>query len=228
MGRPGGAVSLAVGMAKIFSALPGMAGLMAYWYQFALLFEALFILTTIDAGTRVARYLVQEMGGTFYPSLKELTWRPGVIGASLAVVGSWGYLLATGTVSTIWPMFGVANQLLGMLALCVGTTVLIKMEKPQYLWVTAAPMVFVGIITLSASYELLLFFLGKARAAVAGEGMRYYLDAALVGLVVVLALIALVDSMVKWYGFLIQKKPLTTSEGAPRDSGIKIPAGPCC
>src|SRR5438132_4978400 len=120
MGRPGGALSLAVGMASIFSALPGMTGLMAYWYQFALLFEALFILTTIDAGTRVARYLVQELGGTVYPSLKELNWRPGVIGASLAVVGSWGYLLATGTVSTIWPMFGVANQLLGMLALCVG------------------------------------------------------------------------------------------------------------
>src|SRR5207237_8322879 len=88
MGRPGGALSFAVGMSKIFSGLPGMAGLMAYWYQFALLFEALFILTTIDAGTRVARYLVQEMGGTLYPSLKELTWRPGVIGASLAVVGS--------------------------------------------------------------------------------------------------------------------------------------------
>ena len=228
MGRPGGAVSLAVGMAKIFSALPGMAGLMAYWYQFALLFEALFILTTIDAGTRVARYLVQEMGGTLYPSLKELTWRPGVIGASLAVVGSWGYLLATGTVSTIWPMFGVANQLLGMLALCVGTTVLIKMDKAQYVWVTAVPMVFVGTITLTASYELVLFFVGKAKAAGAGEGMPYYLDAALIGLVVVLALVALVDSIVKWYGFLIQKKPVTTSEAVPRDGGIKIPAGPCC
>jgi len=228
MGRPGGAVSLAVGMAKIFSALPGMAGLMAYWYQFALLFEALFILTTIDAGTRVARYLVQEMGGTLYPSLKELTWRPGVIGASLAVVGSWGYLLATGTVSTIWPMFGVANQLLGMLALCVGTTVLIKMDKAQYVWVTAVPMVFVGTITLTASYELVLFFVGKAKAAGAGEGMPYYLDAALIGLVVVLALVALVDSIVKWYGFLIQKKPVTTSEAVPRDGGIKMPAGPCC
>ncbi len=228
IGRPGGAVSLAVGMAKIFSALPGMAGLMAYWYQFALLFEALFILTTIDAGTRVARYLVQEMGGTFYPSLKELNWRPGVIGASLAVVGSWGYLLATGTVSTIWPMFGVANQLLGMLALCVGTTVLIKMDKSQYVWVTAVPMVFVGTITLSASYELVLFFVGKAKAAGVGEGFSYYLDAALVGIVVVLAVVALVDSIVKWYGFLIQKKPVTTSEAVPRDGGIKIPAGPCC
>ena len=228
MGRPGGAVSLAVGMAKIFSALPGMAGLMAYWYQFALLFEALFILTTIDAGTRVARYLVQELGGTLYPSLKELNWRPGSIGASLAVVGSWGYLLATGTVSTIWPMFGVANQLLGMLALCVGTTVLIKMDKAQYVWVTAVPMVFVGTVTLTASYELVLFFVDKAKAAGAGEGMPYYLDAALIGLVVVLALVALVDSIVKWYGFLIQKKPVTTSEAVPRDGGIKIPAGPCC
>src|SRR5438552_2719323 len=227
MGRQGGAVSLAVGMAKIFSALPGMAGLMAYWYEFAPLFEALVILTTIDAGTRVARYLVQELGGTLYPSLKELSWRPGSIGASLAVVGSWGYLLATGTVSTIWPMFGVANQLLGMLALCVGTTVLIKMEKAQYVWVTAAPMVFVGTITLTASYELVLFFVGKAKAAGAGEEMRYYLDAALVVIVVVLAVVALVDSIVKWYGFLIQKKPVTTSEAVP-DAGINIPAGPCC
>ncbi|MEK6548631.1 MAG: carbon starvation CstA family protein, partial [Nitrospirota bacterium] len=133
MGRPGGAVSLAVGMASIFSALPGMAGLMAYWYQFALLFEAMFILTTIDAGTRVARYLVQELGGLVCAPLRTITWMPGSIGASLLVVGGWGYLLSTGTVSTIWPMFGAANQLLGMLALCVGTTVLIKMGKARYL-----------------------------------------------------------------------------------------------
>src|SRR5438552_1404758 len=103
MGRTGGAVSLAVGMASIFSALPGMTGLMAYWYQFALLFEALFILTTIDAGTRVARYLIQELGGTVYVPLRTVNWVPGGIGASLLVVGSWGYLLATGSVSTIWP-----------------------------------------------------------------------------------------------------------------------------
>src|SRR6266581_5502249 len=162
MGRPGGAVSLAVGMASIFSALPGLTGLMAYWYQFALLFEALFILTTIDAGTRVARYLVQELGGTVYAPLRTVNWMPGGIGASLLVVGSWGYLLATGSVSTIWPMFGAANQLLGMLALCVGTTVLIKMDKAQYLWVTAVPMVFVGVITLSGSYELFALFVTKA------------------------------------------------------------------
>ena len=227
MGRPGGAVSLAVGMASIFSALPGMTGLMAYWYQFALLFEALFILTTIDAGTRVARYLVQELGGTVYAPLRTVNWTPGVIGASLLVVGGWGYLLATGSVSTIWPMFGAANQLLGMLALCVGTTVLIKMGKARHLWVTAVPMVFVGVITLSASYELLVMFVRQAQAAVGGDAIAFYLDAALVGIVAALAVVALADSVAKWYGFVIQKKPYTTSE-APTEGGINIPAGPCC
>ena len=228
MGRPGGAVSLAVGMASIFSALPGMAGLMAYWYQFALLFEALFILTTIDAGTRVARYLVQELGGTLYAPLRTLNWMPGTIGASLLVVGGWGYLLATGTVSTIWPMFGAANQLLGMLALCVGTTVLIKMGKARYLWVTAVPMVFVGIITLSASYELFVLFMRKAGTAAGGEAVSFYLDAALVSVVAVLAVIVLADSLAKWYGFVVRKKPYTSSEVMADEGGIKIPAGPCC
>jgi carbon starvation protein len=227
MGRPGGAVSLAVGMASIFSALPGMAGLMAYWYQFALLFEALFILTTIDAGTRVARYLMQEMAARVYPPCRELNWLPGVLGASLVVVGSWGYLLATGTVGTIWPMFGAANQLLGMLALCVGTTVLIKMGKARYLWVTAVPMVFVGIITLSGAYELFGLFLQKADGAAAKDAVAFYLDAILVGFVAILAIIVLGDSIAQWYGFLVRKKPFTTSE-VTDDGGLKIPAGPCC
>ena len=228
MGRPGGAVSLAVGMASIFSALPGMTGLMAYWYQFALLFEALFILTTIDAGTRVARYLVQDLGGTVYAPLRTVNWMPGGIGASLLVVGSWGYLLATGSVSTIWPMFGAANQLLGMLALCVGTTVLIKMDKAPYLWVTAVPMVFVGVITLSGSYELFVLFMTKAAAAAIREAAVFYLDAALVGIVAALAVVILVDSVSKWYGLVIQKKPFTTSEVTGGESGVKMPAGPCC
>src|SRR5713226_4350602 len=228
MGRPGGAVSLAVGMASIFSALPGMTGLMAYWYQFALLFEALFILTTIDAGTRVARYLIQELGGTVYAPLRTINWMPGGIGASLLVVGAWGSLLATGSVSTIWPMFGAANQLLGMLALCVGTTVLIKMDKARYLWVTAVPMVFVGVITLSASYEMLLLFVTKAGAAFAGEAVVFYLDAALVGIVAALAVVILADSVAKWYGYVIRKQPYTTSEVPSGEDGIEIPAGPCC
>jgi carbon starvation protein len=100
-GRPGGAVSLAVGMASIFSALPGMAGLMAYWYQFALVFEALFILTTIDTGTRVGRYLIQEMGGRFYPPLRRINWWPGVVVSSGLIVGAWGYLIGTGSISTL-------------------------------------------------------------------------------------------------------------------------------
>jgi len=228
MGRPGGAVSLAVGMASIFSALPGMTGLMAYWYQFALLFEALFILTTIDAGTRVARYLVQELGGAFYAPLRTINWLPGAIGASLLVVGGWGYLLATGSVSTIWPMFGAANQLLGMLALCVGTTVLIKMGRARCLWVTAIPMAFVGAITLSGSYELLVLFARKAGDVTGGEAVTYYLDAALVCVVALLAIVVLVDSMAKWYGFLVQKKPYTSSEVMAERAGINIPAGPCC
>ena len=228
MGRPGGAVSLAVGMAAIFSALPRMQNLMAYWYQFALLFEALFILTTIDAGTRVARYLMQAIGGGVYPPLRRINWIPGVIGASLAVVGSWSYLLATGTISTIWPMFGAANQLLGMLALCVGTTLLIKMGKARYLWVTAIPMAFVGVITLSGSYELFLLFVQKAGESAGKEAIPFYLDAALVGLVALLAVVVLADSGAKWYGYLIQKKPFTTSEVRVDQVGMNIPAGPCC
>src|SRR2546426_5330808 len=228
MGRPGGAVSLAVGMASIFSALPGMTGLMSYWYQFALLFEALFILTTIDAGTRVARYLIQELGGTVYAPLRTINWMPGGIGASLLAVGGWGYLLATGSVSTNWPMFGAANQLLGMLALCVGTTGLVKMEKARYLWVTALPMVFVGVITLSGSYELFALFVTKAAAAAIREAAVFYLDAALVGIVAALAVVILADSVAKWYGFVIQKKPFTTSEVTGGESGVKMPAGPCC
>ncbi len=226
-GRPGGAVSLAVGMASIFSGLPGMSGLMAYWYQFALLFEALFILTTIDAGTRVARYLVQELGGRAYAPLKQINWWPGVLGTSLFVVGIWGYLIGTGTISTIWPMFGAANQLLGMLALCIATTILIKMEKTSYLWVTLIPMVFVGVITLAGCYELFFLFLQRAISETGSRAFTMGLNAALVGVVALLALIVLIDSARKWYGYLVQKRPLESTEIIEGD-GINLPAGPCC
>jgi carbon starvation protein len=211
-GRPGGAVSLAVGMAAIFAALPGMAGLMAYWYQFALVFEALFILTTIDTGTRVARYLIQEMGGRVYAPLKQINWWPGVIASSAAVVGAWGYLISTGSISTIWPMFGAANQLLGTLALCIGTTVLIKMWKSSYIWVTALPMVFVGLITLTGCYEMFGMFLAKAATLAASESLPLYLDAVLVAVVAILGVIVLSDSMKQWYGYIILKRPFTSSE----------------
>ena len=226
-GRPGGAVSLAVGMASIFSSLPGMAGLMAYWYQFALLFEALFILTTIDAGTRVARYLVQELGGRMYEPLRQINWWPGVLGSSALIVGAWGYLIGTGTISTIWPMFGAANQLLGMLALCIATTVFIKMNKAQYLWITVLPMIFVGVITLTGCYELFGLFLHRALVGTGSQVLAMWINAALVALVAILALVVLIDSAIKWYGYLIQKRPFTSTE-VIEGEGIQIPAGPCC
>lgn len=211
-GRPGGAVSLAVGMASIFAALPGMSGLMAYWYQFALVFEALFILTTIDTGTRVARYLIQEMAGRVYAPFRQINWWPGVLLSSGFVVGAWGYLIGTGSISTIWPMFGAANQLLGTLALCIGTTVLIKMWKSPYLWVTAVPMLFVGLITLTGSYEMFGMFLTTAATLAAGQAFPLYLDAVLVAVVAILGLIVLSDSMKQWYGYVVLKRPFTSSE----------------
>ena len=149
-GRPGGAVSLAVGIAQIFSGIPGMRGLMDYWYHFAIMFEALFILTTIDTGTRVARFLVQEFMGQFYAPMARQEWMPGAIVSTLLVVGSWGYFIWTGSISTIWPMFGIANQLLAAVALAVGTTIIVNMGKERYAWVTLVPLVFVSVTTLTA------------------------------------------------------------------------------
>jgi carbon starvation protein len=233
-GRPGGAVSLAAGMASIFSSLPGMHGLMTYWYQFALLFEALFILTTIDAGTRVARYLLQEAAGLADDRFNDLTWLPGILLTSGLVVFAWGYLIKTGSISTIWPMFGAANQLLGTLALCVGTTVLIKMGKARYAWVTAAPMCFVGIITLTGCYELFGLFLAKGRAAAApGESISLYLNAALVAVVAGLAVVILFNACYQWYGYLVRKKPCISSEvvvmaGGSEDHFVPDAGQSCC
>ena len=151
-GRTGGAVSLAVGMAQIFSSLPGMRHLMDYWYHFATMFEALFILTTIDTGTRVARFLVGEFAGRAFPRMADPSWMPGAIGSTLVVVLAWSYFIWTGSISTIWPMFGIANQLLATVALAVGTTVIINAGRGQYAWVTLAPMCFVAVTTLTAGF----------------------------------------------------------------------------
>jgi carbon starvation protein len=149
-GRPGGAVSLAVGIAQMFSGLPGMRGLMDYWYHFAIMFEALFILTTIDTGTRVGRFLVQEFLGRFYEPFGRKEWMPGAIASTLIIVSSWSYFIWNGSISTIWPMFGIANQLLAAVALAVGTTIIINMGKARYAWVTGLPLAFVSVTTLSA------------------------------------------------------------------------------
>lgn len=155
-GRPGGAVSLAVGMAQIFSSIPGLAGLMSYWYHFAIMFEALFILTTVDAGTRIARFIMQEALGKVYKPFGNTKWLPGNIITSAVVVFAWGYFIYTGSVSTIWPMFGVANQLLATLALAIGTTYLINNGKLKYIWITVIPMSFVGITTITGGIKNLM------------------------------------------------------------------------
>ena len=149
-GRTGGAVSLAVGMAQIFSSIPGLDKLMSYWYHFAIMFEALFILTTIDAGTRVARFILQELFGKVYKPFNRTNWLPGNLFCSGLVVFFWAYFIYTGSVSTIWPMFGTANQLLATIALAIGTTYIINRGKAKYAWITLVPMTFVGITTLIA------------------------------------------------------------------------------
>jgi carbon starvation protein len=150
IGRTGGAVSLGVGMAYIFSSIPGMKSLMSYWYHFAIMFEALFILTTIDAGTRIGRYLLQDALGKVYKPFQKTNWLPGNLITSALIVFAWGYFIYTGTVSTIWPMFGIANQLLACIALTIGTSFIINRGRAKYAWVTIIPMAFVGVTTLTA------------------------------------------------------------------------------
>jgi carbon starvation protein len=183
------------------------------------------------------------MGGRIYAPFRRMNWWPGVLLSSGLVVGSWGYLIGTGSISTIWPMFGAANQLLGTLALCIGTTILIKMWKSQYLWVTALPMVFVAAITLTGSYEMFGMFMNKATLTVGSQAFVLYLDAVLVGLVALLGVIVLGDSAKQWYGYLVLKRPFTSSEviatpgggSAGRiqttvkaHDGFQLPNGGCC
>jgi carbon starvation protein len=151
-GRTGGAVSLAVGMSQIFSSIPGFKGLMSYWYHFAIMFEALFILTTIDAGTRIGRFIIQEAFGKIYKPFAQTNWLPGNLIASGLFVSLWAYFIYSGSVSTIWPMFGAANQLLATIALTVGTSFIINNGKKKYAWFTLIPMIFVGVTTLSACW----------------------------------------------------------------------------
>ncbi len=152
--RTGGGVSLAVGMARVFSGLPGMGTLLSYWYHFAIMFEALFILTTIDTGTRIGRFLMQEFLGRFSPELGRSTSHTGAILATALIVSGWTYFILTGNISTIWPMFGIANQLLACAALCVGTTIILReSKKAAYAWVTAGPLCFVGVTTITAGVE---------------------------------------------------------------------------
>jgi carbon starvation protein len=197
VGRPGGAVSLAVGMAQIFSSIPGLAGLMSYWYHFAIMFEALFILTTIDAGTRIARFILQEAGGKIYAPLGRTNWLPGNLVASALVVAAWGYFILTGSIYTIWPMFGTANQLLACTALAIGTSFLINRGKVRYAWTTIVPMVFVGAVTLTAGTENIIFqYLPKM--ADKSTFVWGLINTTLTVIIMVAALIIIGDALPKW------------------------------
>jgi carbon starvation protein len=151
-GRPGGAVSLAVGMSYIFTSIPFMKTLAAYWYHFAIMFEAVFILTAVDTGTRVGRFFLQEMLGQVWPKAAKQGWWPGIILTSAIFTTAWGYLVYTGDISSIWPMFGMANQLLAACGLIICTCMVIRMNKARYAWVTAVPGLFMAGITFWAGY----------------------------------------------------------------------------
>ena len=198
-GRAGGAVSLAVGMAQIFSGLPGMRGLMSYWYHFAILFEALFILTTIDTGTRVSRFLLQEFLGRFYKPFERPSWLPGSLISTLVIVVAWSYFILTGNISTIWPMFGIANQLLAAVALTVATTVLFNEGKRRYVWVTLGPLVVLTAITQTAGFlSIRDNYLPLARSADAAKAFQGGLDAFLTATMMLCMLLVLVEAMRRW------------------------------
>ncbi len=196
-GRTGGAVSLAIGMAQIFASVPGLKGLLSYWYHFAIMFEALFILTTIDAGTRVARFLVQEFLGRVYRPLERTDWLPGTVLSSLLVVAAWTYFIWTGSISTIWPMFGVANQLLASIALCVGTTVLVNAGRARHAWITLLPLSFVATTTLTAGWRNIFDnFLPLAREG--GQPFQGILNAVMTGTMMICVLTILAASLRRW------------------------------
>ena len=198
-GRTGGAVTLALGIAKIFNGIPGLSGLMKYWYHFAIMFEALFILTTIDTGTRVARFLVGEFGGRFHRKLEQPNWLPGSIITSALVVTAWAAFIWSGSISTIWPMFGIANQLLAAVALCVGTTMIINSGKARYAWVTILPLSFVASTTLVAGWQSItdIFWPLAQRPETSLQG---YINTLLTATIMTAAVVILADSIRRWLG----------------------------
>jgi len=196
-GRTGGAVSLALGMAQIFRGLPGMDRLLAYWYHYAIMFEALFILTTIDAGTRVARYVLQELLGRVDKRFSNTAWLPGNLATTLLVVVGWGYLIYTGNISTIWPLFGTGNQLLATIALAVATTFLINMGKAKYAWITGLPMCFVGVTTVTAGV-LSVKNIFLPLTATSGQKFTGYLDSALTVIFIAGVLLVAGDAVRRW------------------------------
>jgi carbon starvation protein len=227
-GRTGGAVSLAVGMAQIFKGLPGMAKLMGYWYHYAIMFEALFILTTIDTGTRVARYVLQELMGKAYKPFGNNAWLPGNLATTFVVVLAWGYLIYTGNISTLWPLFGTGNQLLATIALAVTTTFLINMGKQKYAWITAIPMAFVGVTTVTAGVLAIknifwpLTLSGKAQQVFTG-----YLDSILMSIFIAGVILVLFDAVRRWFAVLNGAPVPQEAFGPPLTATGDVKMG-CC
>ncbi len=230
LNRAGGAPSLAVGMAQIFSSTIGGDRLLSIWYHFAIMFEALFILTVLDAGTRVGRFMIQELGGRFWKPLGRMNWMPSILLSSAIIVGAWGYFLYQGVIdplggiNSLWPLFGISNQLLAAVALVVATTILLKMDKLKWIWITMTPMSWLVVITMTASYQKIFSpnprvgFLsqanalaaqinaGKVAAAKIVETQRNVfnlrLDAAVTAVLAAMILVLLAEATVQWYGLL--------------------------
>jgi carbon starvation protein len=224
-GRTGGAVSLAVGMAQIFRGIPGMKTLTSYWYHYAIMFEALFILTTVDTGTRVARYVLHELLGKVHKPFSNTAWLPGNLVTSALVVMSWGYLIYTGSISTIWPLFGTGNQLLATIALAVTTTFLVNMGKAKYAFITAIPMCFVGVTTLTAGVlSIKNIYLPLAQKP--GFRVQGYLDSTLMVIFVVGVILVLIESGRRCWKTLHGAPVPVEAFGAPeKEEAVKMA---CC
>ncbi|HEX8847894.1 MAG TPA: carbon starvation CstA family protein, partial [Gemmatimonadaceae bacterium] len=251
LSRVGGAPSLAVGMAHLFSRALG-GGAMALWYHFAIMFEALFILTTLDAGTRVGRFMLQDLVKHIWAPLGRPSWYPGVVITSALFVAMWGWFLYQGVldplggINSLWPLFGISNQLLAAVALCVGTTVIIKMGRGRWAWITLTPLAWLVIVTLTAGWQKLfspdpaLGFLAKAnalgRALAAGslpagrtaaEVRRMIfnerLDAAVAAFFLISVVVILADSAREWIGLWRGRVPARSTETPPElDAGAAL------
>jgi carbon starvation protein len=213
--RPGGAISLAVGMAHIFSRVGvGLQHTMHYWFQFIIMFEALFILTTIDAGTRVARYLLQDILANVHAKLGQTDWVPGIVLTSAAVSSAWGYMLYTGDVSSIWPMFGVTNQALACLALAIGTTIILRIaRKKRYALVTALPCVFMAVTSFAAGFMNIRLYLSRGMV----------LNTALSMVVIVLVAVIIVENIRVWLALFGNGRAIGMNDGRDEIFPLAIP-----
>jgi carbon starvation protein len=210
-GRTGGAVTLAVGMSFILTDAFKWTGLpidmvLKYWYHFAIMFEALFILTTIDTGTRIARFLLQEAMGQVHPKFGRTDWLPGAVLATAVVTAGWGWLVWTGSIDTIWPMFGIANQLLAVVALCLVTTLLINSGRARYAPATLLPMLFVTLTTMSAGALMIQQFAEAKRFNT--NPLKWGLNIGLMVFVIVCVMTLLLMAAARWVAVLSGKVPV--------------------